>query len=216
MTEFEYDSYRKKNIAHSAARRKCGSKSKKCSLSTDNMTRKQWEERCGTIVSYHVGRPMVWAEFIELPKDLKEEYMNNLIQKYSVNARNMADMFGVSVATVFRAVKKEDLNVEFLKGRHPAGSKQAEFQRFLNDDGNIEDESIDVVEQNGSDVLPVIDDEWASNKEEQKVDSKLATKLDAFTMNFSGRIDVEMIANSLRYILGSGQNARIQIICEIE
>jgi hypothetical protein len=77
---------------------------------------------------------MTWAEFSKLPKDLKEEYMNNLIEKYNANARTMADVFGVSVATVFRVVKNDDLNVTFLKGKHPSGEKYEALRRFM--DGN--------------------------------------------------------------------------------
>ena len=216
MTELEYDSYLKKNIAHSAARRKGGSKSKRCPLSTDYMSRKQWEERCGEVVSYQIGRPMVWAEFNKLPSDLKEEYMNNLIRKYSANARNMADMFGVSVATVFRVVKKENLNVEFLKGRHPVGNKQEQFQKFLSGDDEI---------ANSDGEMPDVEC-TADNESEQKLefdkkdkpaqDSTEKMQLSSFSMNFSGLVNVDMIANSLRYILGTEKTADIQITCTIK
>lgn len=206
MNDFEYDSYCKKNIANSASRRRGGSKSRKCPLSTDHMTHKQWKERNGEVMHYQLGSPMVWAEFNKLPSDLKEEYMNNLIRKYSANARGMADMFGVSVATVFRVVKNEKLNVEFLKGRHPAGNKKVEFERFLRGE-----QTEDVVEE-VSVVEPVVANE---DVPAQSAVSVPGSKLDSFTMNFSGPVDVNMIANSLRYILGSGGNAKIQIVCEM-
>lgn len=205
MTEFEYDCYKKKNVAHSAMRRKCGSKSKKCSLPSDNMTPKQWNERCGDVMSYNVGRPIKWAEFTKLPKDLKEEYMNNLIEKYSANARTMADVFGVSVATVFRVVKNEELNVKFLKGKYPTGEKLEALKMFMN--GNSEETK----DENGQDV----DVEDNPSEETDQVGGVAKTKLDSFTMNFSGEINVDMIANSLRYILSGGGQARIQIICEL-
>ena len=206
MTEFEYDCYRKKTVAHSAARRKGGSKSKKCSLPSDHMTQKQWNERCGQVMSYNIGRPMAWAEFSQLPKDLKEEYMNNLIEKYNANARTIAEVFGVSVATVFRVVKNDDLNVTFLKGKHPAGEKYEAFRRFMTGDiGSEDDAVVDDVE-----VIKETSEEAKLPAEEQK------TKLDSFTMNFSGEINVDMLANSLRYILSGSKTAKIQIICELE
>ena len=205
MTEFEYDCYRKKNVAHSAARRKGGSKSKKCSLPSDHMTQKQWKERCGQVMSYNIGRPMAWAEFSQLPKDLKEEYMNNLIEKYNANARTIAEVFGVSVATVFRIVKNDDLNVTFLKGKHPSGEKYEAFRRFMDGDACVEDVGVDDVE-----VFEEVSEEVHSTDEVQK------TKLDSFTMNFSGEINVDMLANSLRYILSGAKTAKIQIICELE
>lgn len=206
MTEFDYDCYRKKNVAHSAARRKGGSKSKKCSLPSDRMTQKQWNERCGQVMSYSIGKPMPWAEFSKLPKDLKEEYMNNLIEKYNANARTMAEVFGVSVATVFRVVKNDNLNVTFLKGKHPAGEKYEAFRRFMDGDAGVEE---DIVINDGE-VFKEVTEETNSIGDVQK------TRLDSFTMNFSGEINVDMVSNSLRYILSGAKNAKIQIICELE
>lgn len=204
MTDFDYDCYKKKSVAHSAMRRKCGSKSKKCSLPSDHITAKQWKERCGQVMSYNIGKPLLWAEFSRLPKDLKEEYMNNLIEKYSANARTMADIFGVSVATVFRVVKNEDLNVKFLKGKHPAGEKEVALSRFMN--GREEAPRAESMSE------AVVTQE-ASNKVDE---SPAQTKLNSFTMNFSGEINVDMVANSLRYILSHGKTAKIQISCEID
>lgn len=206
MTEFDYDCYRKKNVAHSAARRKGGSKSKKCSLPSDHMTQKQWNERCGQVMSYNIGRPMAWAEFSQLPKDLKEEYMNNLIEKYNANARTIAEVFGVSVATVFRVVKTDGLNVTFLKGKHPTGEKYEAFRKFMDGESGLDEEvavdNIEAIEEPPDVVDPV--------GEAKK------TKLDSFTMNFSGEINVDMLANSLRYILSGSKAAKIQIICDLE
>ena len=208
MTEFDYDCYRKKSVAHSAARRKCGSKSKKCSLPSDHLTQKQWKERCGQVVSYNINKPMLWAEFSKLPKDLKEEYMNNLIEKFNANARTMAEVFGVSVATVFRVVKNEELNVSFIKGKHPAGEKYDAFKKFMSCDVETAVE-LPIAEPESIETSEKIDEETISIGEIQK------TKLDSFTMNFSGEINVDMIANSLRYILSGGGNAKVQIICEL-
>ena len=206
MTEFDYDCYRKKNVAHSAARRKGGSKSKKCSLPSDRMTQKQWNERCGQVMSYSIGKPMTWAEFSKLPKDLKEEYMNNLIEKYNANARTMAEVFGVSVATVFRVVKNDNLNVTFLKGKHPAGEKYEAFRRFMDGDSGEEEDIV----INDAESFKEVTEETNSTGDVQK------TRLDSFTMNFSGEINVDMVSNSLRYILSGAKNAKIQIICELE
>lgn len=207
MTEFQYDIYRKKNIAHSAARRKCGSKSKKCNLSTDHMTEREWKERCGDVMSYSIGKPMTWSEFQRLPRDLKEEYLNNLIDKYSANARSIADMFGVNPNTIFRVVKSNGLNVKFLKGKHPVGEKAVAFQKFL--DGECYSEPEVAIEE----ASELIEEEHVEEVLDEEVNK---TKLDSFTMNFSGEINVDMISNSLKYILGNGRAAKIQIICELD
>lgn len=215
MTDFDYDCYIKKGIAHSAAKRKCGSKSKKCSLPSDKITTKEWKERCGDVMSYQIGKPMVWAEFQRLPRDLKEEYLKMLIEKYSVNARNMADMFGVNPATVFRVVKNDGLDVKFLKGKHPVGEKKDAYERFLRGEPSVEmEETCDVTQEEETIETPenVMD---VAKIEDRRLKEVTKTRLDSFTMNFSGEVNVEMIANSLRYILASGGNAKIQITCEL-
>lgn len=206
MTDFDYDCYKKKQIGYSAIKRKCGSKSRKCSLPSDRLTTKQWNERCGNVMSYQIGKPMQWLEFQKLPKDLKEEYLNNLIEKYSANAKNMAEMFGVNPATIFRVVKNDGLNVRFLRGKHPTGDQLQAYQRFL--DGE-EYESDNV-------CLGVPEEEHEDVQQQDSRDDGPRTQLDSFTMNFSGKVNVDMIANSLKYILASSQNAKIQIICELE
>ena len=59
-------------------------------------------------------------------------------------------------------------------------------------------------------VFEEVSEEVNSTGEVQK------TRLDSFTMNFSGEINVDMLANSLRYILSGSKAAKIQIICELE
>lgn len=48
------------------------------------------------------------------------------------------------------------------------------------------------------------------------ISSGSACRSHSFTINFSGKTDVDMIANSLRYILGNDTSARIQIICQMD
>lgn len=215
MNDFEYDSYLKKNIANSARRRKIGSKSKSCHLSTDYMTHKQWKERCGSIMSYNIGKPMKWDEFCRLPKDLKEEYIEALIEKYSVNIRYLSDMFGISPATLSRLVKKESLSVEFTKGKHPSGAQLELFNGFLSGDNRELTTNIDE-EDEEPDILFQQEDEKSGNDPNESVADTPAPRLDCFTLNFSGRIDVNMIANSLRYIVGDGASGKVEIRCEMD
>ena len=58
MNDFEFDCLQKKRLAQQAKYRKRGSKSKKCPMSTDHMTKKQWIERCGKIVTIKMDSPV--------------------------------------------------------------------------------------------------------------------------------------------------------------
>ena len=82
MNDFEFDCLQKKRLARQAKYRKRGNKSRKCPMSTDHMTNKQWIERCGKIVSIKMDSPITWASFKELSKQTQEDYIKSLMEKY--------------------------------------------------------------------------------------------------------------------------------------
>ena len=111
MNDFEFDCLQKKRLAQQAKYRKRGSKSKKCPMSTDHMTKKQWIERCGKIVTIKMDSPVSWASFKELSKQTQEEYLKNLMEKYHINASSLAEMFHITPITVRRHIATQGLAV---------------------------------------------------------------------------------------------------------
>lgn len=158
--------------------------------------------------------------------------MNNLIQKYSANAKTMAKIFGCSAQTVIKCAKTSGLNVEFEKGRRPSKDQERALSVFMGESedkvtGENEYAEAEVCETNGfyaeaevceangfenGDIHNANDNISGS----EQAESNNGTKLDSFVMNFSGDVNVDMIANSLRYILGGAGKARIQIICTMD
>lgn len=63
LTELEYDCLERKRLARQARYRKRGSKSKKCPMSTDYMTQKEWKERNGEVITMNLNRPVSWSVF---------------------------------------------------------------------------------------------------------------------------------------------------------
>lgn len=219
MNDFDYDCYLKKNIARSASKCVRSSKSKKCTLLTDNLTQKQWKERCGDVVSYKMNEPLKWKEFCELPSDLKEEYLNGLVENYAAGASKIAGMFGVSGSSLFRLIRNDGLKVTFPKGRCPA-DKQGLFEQFLgaNDTGeactvaNAEEANEENCEpRNTRDSDSLIETE---EKEDFRAHKAGGTKMTDFSVCFDGDVNIEMITNSLKFILGDTKRAKIKIICE--
>ena len=78
MTDFDYDVMLRKRLASQAKYRKRGSKSKKCPLQSDGMTRRQWERRNGEVVSMDLNRPMDWKTFKGFPVTMQETYLKQL------------------------------------------------------------------------------------------------------------------------------------------
>lgn len=85
----------RKQIARSASAKRCGSKSKKCTLGTDRMTAAQIRKQNGECKVYNITKPMSWQQFRLLPKDLQEEYLKKLAAM-GASRGDVIEMFGTT------------------------------------------------------------------------------------------------------------------------
>lgn len=196
MNDFEFDCLQKKRLAQQAKYRKRGSKSKKCPMSTDHMTKKQWIERCGKIVTIKMDSPVSWASFKELSKQTQEEYLKNLMEKYHINASSLAEMFHITPITVRRHIATQGLAVSFPVGHSMNAEDRRAWELFL---------SGDAVEQSENEV---------SAENEETCDEE-PMSMCSFSLRFSGKIDVSMISNSLIRILGAHSVGEIEVTCNL-
>lgn len=67
---FEQTSRERKRIGAGIYSRKRGSRSKKCTLPSDNMTAGQLKKRNGEVMQYNLKAPMGWLVFRSMPADL--------------------------------------------------------------------------------------------------------------------------------------------------
>lgn len=131
MTDFEYDIYQRKLLARNAKYRVCGSKSKKCTLSSDRLTPKQMKERNGPVMTYKLNTPMVWEEFKKCPIDIQKSYIHKLIEDYSVTITALSQMLGVSRGTLHRYFKDNNFEEQFRVGKNMSSEKIARWNEFL-------------------------------------------------------------------------------------
>lgn len=197
MNDFDYEVIQRKRLASQASHRKCGSKSKKCSMSTDHMTRKQWEERCGDIVTYQLGKPMSWDEFKGLPATLQKEYLMDLIHKYSTTASDLARMFGITPQTVTRFCGNPDIGISFIRGKHMSKENRAEFEKFMSGS----DVTITHTRQNEPPMTPAA------------ITSDM--NMTQFSLCFEGVIIPEMVTNSIIAMLRPNSNVKLEVMCSV-
>ena len=193
MNDFEFDCLQKKRLAQQAKYRKRGSKSKKCPMSTDHMTKKQWIERCGKIVTIKMDSPVSWASFKELSKQTQEEYLKNLMEKYHINARSLAEMFHITPITVRRHIATQGLAVSFPVGHSMNAEDRRAWELFLSGDAS--------------------ENEVSAENEETCDEEPMS--MCSFSLRFSGKIDVSMISNSLIRILGDHSVGEIEVTCNL-
>lgn len=105
MNDFDYDALQKKRIAAGARHMKRGSRSKRCSLPSDNLTPAQLKRRNGPVSTYKLDEPMRWDDFKSMPVDLQKKYLTNLVETYGATNEMLGDMFYVHPTHV-GAVKK--------------------------------------------------------------------------------------------------------------
>ena len=196
MNVFDYDCLERKRLARQARYRKCGSKSRKCPMSTDHMTQKQWKERCGAVVSISIGKPVSWDNFKEMSKSTQEEYLKDLMSTYGANATSLAAMFGIRPLTVRRYIVSKELDITFPVGHSMNSEQRAAWERFLAN----EDTPLALPEQ---------------KPENPQIEASAHMSMSKFSLSFSGKIDVNMITNSLLNILGSDASGHIEIICDL-
>ena len=123
MNDFDYDALQKKRIASGAFHMKRGSRSKRCSLPSDNLTPAQLKRRNGPVSTYKLDAPMMWDDFKAMPVDLQKKYLTNLVEAYGATNEMLGDMFYVHPTRV-GAVKKA-LGVINNNPRHLSKEKKA-------------------------------------------------------------------------------------------
>ena len=128
MTDFDYDCYLKKQVAHSAARRKNGSRSKRCTLPSDTMTEAQKKKLNGRVVTYYMNRPMTWADFKTMPEDLKKQYLDFLVSEFDAGSKQISQMFGIAGGTLTKYIPA---GFSFRKAHRMDKSKVEAWERFL-------------------------------------------------------------------------------------
>ncbi len=197
MTDFEYECLERRRLARQARYRKRGSKSRKCPMSTDHMTHKQWKERCEAIVSIRMGKPVSWENFKEMSKQTQEEYIKDLMETYGANATSLAEMFGIQPLTVRRYIAANELDISFQVGHSMNAEQRTMWERFLNDE--------EMSPVNTEPDLAVVN----------ATERPSSMSMSKFALSFSGKIDVNMIANSLLQILGDDASGCVEIICNL-
>lgn len=132
MNDFDYDVRQKKQLVASARHRVNGSKSRRCSLPSDNLTPRQLAKLSGPCVSVKMNAPTTWKEFKPIPDNLKREYLVGLRDRYGVSQTEIAKMLGVSPMTISRIYSRLDIDSQIpIRTREERIADQTAWSSFL-------------------------------------------------------------------------------------
>ena len=203
MTDFEYDIRQKKSIANQSRYRKRGSKSKKCSLPSDGISYKQWKEMCGPVETYQITKPISWERFKLYPQDVQEQYLRFLRDSFGVTSSRISEMMGVSPSQFCKYCSKHNIKFSGTRNGYRMSAQQLEqWKIFVSDQVEIQANDTELLTQT----------ETADEVHEAPQDMKMRH----ITLCFSGKINIDGIANSLRYIMLDGRTGQVEIRCDLE
>lgn len=104
MTNEEYifkESVKEAKALARNARYKTGKRGgKTCRLSSDTMTKKEWEKRNGPVITISKNVKMTWREFKRLERFLQREYIEIMRREYGARQKDLAEMFEVNGTTM--------------------------------------------------------------------------------------------------------------------
>lgn len=112
MHDFDFDIMEKKRIAQGARARKCGSKSRKCTLPSDYLTAAQKKGLNGKVSVYNLSGPMTYSKFRVMPDDLQKEYLLKLRNEMGASLTAIGEMMQCSPETVRQTLIRHGLSTK--------------------------------------------------------------------------------------------------------
>lgn len=130
---YRQDIKEKKAAGRGIYSKKNGSKSKKCTLPSDYMTRKEKMAMNGEVMTYNPNAWYTWEEFKKLPMEYQVKYVNSLLLRYDCGLKAIGEiLFGMTGPSLYSYFKRKGqqqyLNSTGTKGghSHDAGRKRLE------------------------------------------------------------------------------------------
>jgi len=113
-------------------KKKRGSKSRKCTLPSDNMTKKELNKMNGEVKTYNMKKRYSYKELKTFPEDIQKEYLKNLMTTYNANNKMLGESLGVSQSIVSFYLKQFRLNPGKGNIKKPDEKQKNEWNLFIN------------------------------------------------------------------------------------
>ena len=162
---------------------------------SDNLTKKEKEKMNGMVSSYNFSKPLTWKQFIGMPDDLCQEYLNTLAERF----------YGVSTALIGESMGADSGRYGPYFSRHglktPVAKKMNRETFLKSDDGKkwirwlAGEEPIE--------EKPDVDVPVAHVSEKPDIVENIDIKKDS--------VDVHNIATLLQMLQGTGAKLTIEI-----
>lgn len=123
---FRDDVQYKKAVGRSA---RCVARTpRKVVFPSDRLTEKEIAKMSGEVHSYNLKNPMKWAQFKEMPDDLRKAYLERLRDRYNATNKAIGEMMGVSDQSVMKEAHR--LGVRSLTKRDRPSAEWFNFATY--------------------------------------------------------------------------------------
>lgn len=125
---FMQDIREKKTIARSASKTNRKGKGP-VKFPSDYMTRKEIKSMNGEVQNYNLNQGITWAEFKFWPKDIQQEYLNKINERFKATFKDLGSMFQTSSMTLHNYFNCHGLVYNSDVGRRSC-KNDSEWQKF--------------------------------------------------------------------------------------
>lgn len=152
---FRKDVIDKKVISRGARHKKNGSKSKKCTLPSDYLTRKEKMKMNSEVQSWNMNALYTYDEFKEMPNDIKIEYLQALTDKYYIGVTSVSSiLFNRSRNALGQYLDEKGIknkvkwkSVSGIRGkRYSEEFKKAVYEAFHSCENSKESENVEFID----------------------------------------------------------------------
>lgn len=191
-------SYNKRSHAGGSGRKK---------WSCEYLTKKELEKMNGETKTYRLKDPMKWAEFKEMPDDIKVMYIKGIRERFGCTDAALSQMFGVHQSTLLTVLK--GIGVPHGEGGRYKRWDKAGFEAWYRTDAPEEAETVEEAEKEEIPVQTVPDspdsvvEEVMREFAEQLYPTKKKAIPSMGTMTFSGK--TEDILEAIASVLGGAE-----------
>ena len=200
MNDFDFECKTKKQIAQNAKRMKNGSKSRKCSLSTDHMTEAQWKKKNGEVKTMNLNQPVTYEQLKSMPADLQKEYVEKLISRFGCNLTALAKFFGLDSKGINKLCDELRINrSQFGRGMRMSKEQLAAFNLWC--DAEIKNLSGQAAKKCEETPVKTVErkDTHIAITMEPRAEQKSNMRMSKVAASFAGHLNIEQIQRFLDY-----------------
>lgn len=188
-----------------------GSKSKKCTLPSDYLTRSQMKKLNGECITIKMGEPMTWSDFKKMDRSHQEAYLSHLINKYQVGYVQLADMFGTKNTVISQYVSKHNFTSVKPNKKKLTADQLEVWDKFLHPVADIE--CSDSVNTSKYEKYEAVEKKFISPN---KNHSDANMKIPSIDITFEGEINFNDIVTYLKLVTGDNPVGKLKISFTVE